>query len=68
MYGAFRDRGDDGGPIVIQAVVPIQDDDTPETLAARIHEKEHEIYPQAVRLFAEGGLVIEGKRVRALKK
>jgi phosphoribosylglycinamide formyltransferase-1 len=58
----------DGGPILIQAVVPIQDDDTPETLAARIHEKEHEIYPQAVRLFAEGGLVLEGKRVRVLKK
>lgn len=58
----------DGGPIVIQAVVPVQDDDTAETLAARIHEKEHEIYPQAVRLFAEGGLVIEGKRVRVLKK
>jgi phosphoribosylglycinamide formyltransferase-1 len=54
----------DGGPIVLQAVVPILDDDTTESLAARIHEKEHEIYPQAVRLFAEGRLVPEGKRVR----
>lgn len=54
----------DGGPIILQAMVPILDDDTPETLAARIHEKEHEIYPEAVKLFAEGRLVCEGKRVR----
>lgn len=56
----------DGGPIVLQAVVPISDDDTVETLAARIHEKEHEIYPRAVGLFAEERLAIEGRRVRIL--
>lgn len=56
----------DGGPIVLQAVVPISDDDTVETLATRIHEKEHEIYPRAVGLFAEERLAIEGKRVRTL--
>lgn len=58
----------DGGPIVLQAVVPILDDDSSETLAARIHEKEHEIYPEAVRLFAEGRLACQGKRVMIAPK
>jgi phosphoribosylglycinamide formyltransferase-1 len=47
----------DHGPIVIQAVVPVRADDTPETLAARVLAQEHRIYPQAVRWFAEGRLV-----------
>jgi len=58
----------DGGPIILQAVVLILDDDTAETLAGRIHKKEHEIYPEAVKLFAEGRLEVTGKRVRILVK
>jgi len=58
----------DGGPIILQAAVPILDDDTAETLAGRIHKKEHEIYPEAVKLFAEGRLEVAGKRVRILVK
>ena len=43
----------DAGPIILQARVPVLDDDTPETLAARVLEQEHKIYPQAIRQFAE---------------
>lgn len=46
----------DGGPLVVQAVVPVQVDDTPESLAQRVHAQEHHIYPLAVRWFAEGRL------------
>ncbi|WP_158154206.1 phosphoribosylglycinamide formyltransferase [Pseudomonas sp.] len=46
----------DGGPLVVQAVIPIQLDDTPATLAHRVHAQEHQIYPLAVRWFAEGRL------------
>ncbi len=53
----------DGGPVILQAVVPVFDNDTEETLSARILEKEHVIYPEAVQLFAEGRLKREGKRV-----
>jgi phosphoribosylglycinamide formyltransferase-1 len=53
----------DAGPIVVQAVVPIEQDDTEDTLSARILEQEHLIYPEAVRLFAEGRLRVEGRRV-----
>jgi phosphoribosylglycinamide formyltransferase-1 len=56
----------DAGPIVAQAVVPIEQDDTEDTLAERILEQEHLIYPESVRLFAEGRLKIEGRRVRIL--
>lgn len=59
----FLDEGVDTGPIVVQAVVPVYDDDTEETLAARILEEEHRIYPMAVRLFLEGKLTVEGRRV-----
>lgn len=56
----------DGGPIVAQAAVPVRDDDTPETLAARILLEEHRIYPEAVRMVAQGGWRIDGRRfVRA---
>jgi phosphoribosylglycinamide formyltransferase-1 len=58
------DAGVDSGPIVLQASVPVHDDDTPETLAARILEREHDLYPRAVRLWAEGRLRLEGRRVR----
>lgn len=60
----FVDEGVDSGPIVLQAAVPVLPDDTPETLAARIRQEEHRIYPEAIRLFAEGRLAIDGRRVR----
>jgi len=59
----FVTEGVDEGPIIIQAAVPILDDDTPETLAARILVQEHKVYPRAVQLFAEGRLRVEGRRV-----
>ena len=59
----FVTEGVDEGPIIIQAAVPILDDDTPDTLAARILVQEHKVYPRAVQLFAEGRLHVEGRRV-----
>ena len=59
----FVTEGVDEGPIILQAAVPIFDDDTPDTLSARILEQEHKIYPRAVQLFAEGRLRVEGRRV-----
>ncbi|MBX3331518.1 MAG: phosphoribosylglycinamide formyltransferase [Nitrospira sp.] len=59
----FVTEGVDEGPIIIQAAVPVLDDDTPETLAARILVQEHKIYPRAVQLFAEGSLRVDGRRV-----
>lgn len=59
----FVTEGVDEGPIIVQAAVPILDDDTPETLAARILMQEHKIYPRAVQLFAEGRLRVDGRRV-----
>ena len=53
----------DAGPIIIQATVPIYDDDSPEVLAARVLPEEHRIYPQAIRWFAEGRLEIRNNRV-----
>lgn len=52
----------DGGPIVAQAAVPVRDDDTPDTLAARILLEEHRVYPEAVRAVLAGGWRIEGRR------
>jgi len=60
----FVDEGVDTGPIIIQASVEVKDNDTADSLAARILEQEHSIYPEAVRLFAEGKLSIEGRRVK----
>jgi phosphoribosylglycinamide formyltransferase-1 len=60
----FVEEGVDSGPIVLQSAVPIEPDDTEETLAARILEEEHRLYPAAVRLFAEGRLEVVGRRVR----
>jgi phosphoribosylglycinamide formyltransferase-1 len=59
----FVDEGVDTGPIILQAVVPIHDNDTEEDLLDRIHKEEHRIYPEAIRLFAEGRPRIEGRRV-----
>jgi phosphoribosylglycinamide formyltransferase-1 len=53
----------DEGPIVAQAAVPVHDDDTPQTLAARVLVQEHVIYPMALRLVASGAVRIEGNRV-----
>jgi phosphoribosylglycinamide formyltransferase-1 len=58
------DEGVDSGPIVLQAAVPVREDDTEETLAARILLEEHRLYPEAIRLFAEGRLEVVGRRVR----
>jgi phosphoribosylglycinamide formyltransferase-1 len=59
----FVDENLDAGPIVAQAVVPILDEDTPETLAERILKEEHRIYTEAVKLVLSGEYRIEGRRV-----
>jgi phosphoribosylglycinamide formyltransferase 1 len=53
----------DAGPIILQAHVPVRDDDTVDTLSGRILRQEHRLYPEAIRLFTEGKLKIEGRRV-----
>jgi phosphoribosylglycinamide formyltransferase-1 len=63
----FADNEYDHGPIVLQRVVPVLDDDTPETLQARVFAEECEAYPQAIQLFATGRLRIEGRRVRVVE-
>ncbi len=60
----FVDEGTDTGPIIMQKCVPVLDADTPESLAARVLEAEHEILVQSVKLLCEGRLAIEGRRVR----
>ena len=74
LYGAkmagctvhFVDEVPDGGPIILQAAVPVLEDDTEETLSARILEQEHRIYPEAVALFFDGRLKVDGRRVHVL--
>jgi phosphoribosylglycinamide formyltransferase-1 len=58
----FVDPALDAGPIVLQAAVPVLDDDTPESLAARILVEEHRVYPLAIQLVLDGGWRIEGRR------
>lgn len=60
----FVDNGTDTGPIILQAVVPIMQDDSEESLSRRILQEEHRIYPEAIRLFAEGKLSFHGRQVR----
>ena len=60
----FADEGVDTGPIIIQAVVPVYDSDTDETLSARILKEEHRIYSQAIQFYAEGKLEVVGRKVR----
>lgn len=60
----YLDEGVDTGPVIVQAVVPVYDDDTEASLAARILVQEHRIYPMAIRLHFRGKLRIEGRRVR----
>ena len=62
----FVDEGTDSGPIILQKAVPVLDDDTEETLAARILEQEHKAMPEALKLWAEGKLLVEGRRVKVL--
>ena len=59
----FVDSGLDSGPIILQAVVPVKDEDTVEALQKRILAEEHRIYPQAIELFSEGRIEVRGRRV-----
>jgi len=59
----FVDAGTDTGPIILQRTVMVRDDDTPETLHARIQEQEHTVYPQALQWIATGRIRREGRRV-----
>ena len=59
----FADEGVDTGPVIIQAVVPVLDADTADTLAARILKEEHRIYPQAIQFYAEGRIQVSGRKV-----
>jgi phosphoribosylglycinamide formyltransferase 1 len=62
----FADNQYDHGPIILQRSAPVWEDDTPETLAKRVFELECDAYPEAIRLFAEKRLKIDGRRVRIL--
>ena len=59
----FVDEGIDSGPIILQESVPVLQGDDEESLSARILEQEHQLYPEAVRLFCEGRINVEGRRV-----
>jgi formyltetrahydrofolate-dependent phosphoribosylglycinamide formyltransferase len=63
----FADNQYDHGPVILQKAVPVLDDDTPDTLAARVFEAECAAYPEALQLIADGRVKIEGRRVRILK-
>ncbi len=60
----FVDAGTDSGPIIVQKAVPVMEDDTPESLHARIQVQEHLAFPEALRIIAVGAYRIEGRRVR----
>lgn len=62
----FVDAGTDSGPIIVQKCVPVLEDDTPESLHARIQVQEHIAFPEALRIVASGAYSIEGRRVRIL--
>jgi phosphoribosylglycinamide formyltransferase-1 len=59
----FVDEGVDSGPVILQKAVPVTEGDNEESLSARILEQEHKLYPEAVRLFCEERIKIEGRRV-----
>lgn len=63
----FVDAGTDTGPIIAQAAVPVLEGDTEETLSARIQKEEHRLYPEAIKLFAQGMLEVDGRIVRVGK-
>ena len=60
----FADNQYDAGPVIMQKVVPVMDDDTPETLAARVFEAECQAYPEVLNLIAAGRVTLDGRRVR----
>lgn len=64
----FVDEGCDTGPVVLQKTVPVLENDTEETLSARILEEEHKAYPEAIQLFAEGRLKINGRKVGTISR
>ncbi|GBG55534.1 phosphoribosylglycinamide formyltransferase [Sporomusaceae bacterium FL31] len=64
----FVDEGMDSGPIILQQTVPVLPDDTPSTLAERILQQEHVIYPQAIKLYIENKLQIEGRMVKVVDR
>ncbi|HDH00694.1 MAG TPA: phosphoribosylglycinamide formyltransferase, partial [Nitrospirae bacterium] len=59
----FVDEDVDTGPVIIQAEVPVYDDDTEDSLSERILKQEHIIFPYAIRLFSEGRISVEGRKV-----
>ncbi|MBI4697524.1 MAG: phosphoribosylglycinamide formyltransferase [Nitrospirae bacterium] len=59
----FVDEGVDTGPVIIQAAVPVHDDDTEESLSDKILKEEHKIFPLAIKLFSEGKIAVEGRKV-----
>jgi phosphoribosylglycinamide formyltransferase-1 len=59
----FIDEGVDSGPVILQKAVPVMDGDDEEILSARILEQEHQLYPEAIRMFCEGKIKIEGRKV-----
>ena len=59
----FVDCGTDTGPVILQAVVPVAQDDTDATLSTRIQQEEHRIFPEAIRLFVDGKLAVNGRSV-----
>ncbi len=62
----FVDEGTDTGPIIIQSIVPVLPDDTEESIGSRILKEEHRIFPESLKLWSEGRLLIEGRKVRIL--
>lgn len=62
----FVDSGTDTGPIILQSVVPVEQDDTEDSLSARIQKAEHHTFPAAIRLYAEGKIKVEGRHVRII--
>ena len=63
----FVDCGTDTGPIILQSVVPVEQDDTEETLSARIQKAEHQTFAAAIKLFVEGKIRVDGRKVRILE-
>lgn len=63
----FVTEGVDEGPIILQAAVPVNEDDTVDSLSARILDQEHQLFPRAVQLFAEGRLCVEDRKTKILE-
>ena len=62
----FVTEGIDEGPIIVQAAVPVNENDSVDSLSARILEQEHQLYPRAIQLFVEGRLAVEGRKAKIL--